>query len=82
MPVHPNPISMAVHCESRRQDLLDQARLHRLAKEASAGGGRSRLEVAETRAVAVGRARSVLARLRPALVEPVEGPQSAPGEAL
>jgi hypothetical protein len=82
MSVHPNPMSMAVHVEHHRQELLDQAHQERLAKEAIAGAAQTREGRAELGAVVVSRARSLFSRLRPALSEPLEAPRSAPGEAI
>jgi hypothetical protein len=73
-------MSMAAHVEHHRQELLEQARRERLAKEAIAGRAPSQTAGADTSA-AVSRARSIFARLRPALTDPVELPQSSPGEA-
>mgnify|MGYP000162022495 CR=1 FL=1 len=83
MSFHPNPMSMAAHVEHHRQRLLEQAHQERLAKEAIAGRAhaRSSTGLAEASAAAVGRARSLFGRLRPALAKPIELPQSSPGDA-
>lgn len=81
MPFHPNPMSMAVHVEHHRQELLDQAHQERLAKEAIAGRSHGGPTLAQASASAAGRARSLFGWLRPALAEPIELPQSSPGEA-
>ncbi|MGH2617288.1 MAG: hypothetical protein ACRDJC_18810 [Thermomicrobiales bacterium] len=81
MPFHPNPLSMAVHVEHHRQELMTLAEQERLAKEAISGrptGSRGRHGVMA--AVANG-IRSVAARWRPETVKPLELPQSTPGEA-
>ena len=82
MSIHPNPMSMAVHVEHHRQTLLDQARQERLAKEAIAGAARAHQGSWEVRAAVAGRARLLFSRLRPGLADPIELPQSAPGEAV
>lgn len=81
MSFHPNPMSMAMHVEHHRQELLDQAHQERLAKEAIAGSGRARSGLAAASATAVGRARSFFGRLSPALARPIDLAQSTPGDA-
>jgi hypothetical protein len=80
MSIHPNPISMAVHVEHRRQELLDRARQEWLAKEAIAGSARTRRGQWDVGAVVAGRARMLFSRLRPGLAEPLELAQSSPGD--
>ena len=81
MSIHPNPMSMAVHVEHHRQELLDQAHQERLAKEAIAGSAQARKGRLEVGTVVASRAWSLFSRLRPALTQPLEMPQSSPGEA-
>jgi uncharacterized protein (DUF3084 family) len=80
MSVHPNPMSMAVNVEHHRQELLDQAHQERLAKEAIAGAAQAREGRSEVGTVVASRAWSLFSRLRPALTQPLNLPQSAPGD--
>jgi hypothetical protein len=75
MSFHPNPMSMAVHVEHHRQELL--------AKEAitSAMQVQDRQGRSDVKAAVANRARSLFSRLRPALAQPLELSQSSPGEA-
>jgi hypothetical protein len=75
-------MSMAVNVEHHRQELLDQAHQERLAKEAIAGAAQAREGRSEVGSVVASRAWSLFSRLRPALSEPMEAPQSVPGEAI
>lgn len=81
MSFHPNPMSMAVHVEHHRQELLDQAQQERLAKEAIASATQTRQGRLDVKAAVANRARSLFSRLRPALSQPLELSQSSPGEA-
>ncbi len=82
MPFHPNPVSMAVHAEHHRQELLDQAQQYRLAKEAAGDGGPAlRPRMFALKATVAGGVRAIATWRRPALNQPLELPQSAPGEA-
>jgi hypothetical protein len=82
MSIHPNPISMAVHVEHHRQELLDQARQEWLAKEAIAGAARTRQGHLATGTLVASRARMLFSRLRPGLAQPLELAQSSPGDVL
>lgn len=85
MPFHPNPVSMAVHVEHHRQELLDLAHQERLAKEAINGAPRARRGWSGMNAMLAGLMRAVAAHWRPELPEPLELPlelpQSTSGEA-
>jgi hypothetical protein len=81
MPFHPNPVSMAVHVEHHRQELMTLAEQERLAKEAVSGRlNSSRGRIGAMTSIANG-IRTVVARWRPEMVKPLELPQSTPGEA-
>ena len=81
MAIHPHPMSMAAHGERRRQELLDQARQVQAVREATAGAARACRRGPEVRSVVAGLARSLFSRLRLALTQPLDLPQSSPGEA-
>lgn len=81
MPFHPNPVSMAIHVEHHRQELLDQAHQERLAREAINGAPRVQRGWSGMYAMLGGRVRTVAARWRPDFAESMELPQSTAGEA-
>ncbi len=82
MSFHPNPVSMAVHVEHHRQELLDQARQYRMANEAArAGKSEVRPRVVALKAAVASFARTVMMMGQHERTTSLEIPQSASGEA-
>lgn len=86
MPFHPNPISMAVHVEHHRQELLDDAARYRRANEAAGNNGPDLLRaLAAVRTRIANGARAFTAARREVLNAPLDRPRamphSTPGEA-
>ena len=81
MQFHPNPVSMAIHVEHHRQELLDQAQQYRLAKEAAGDGAPGLGRAWSGLKATISSVRTLASRQRPTLSATLALPQSAPGEA-